>query len=101
MKLGRRVIGQCGLVDFEHLEHLSGLFGRGEEVDLTNLTSRQKVAVRVLSHFQRCGVPFKVLLKLREVLVWRMEDGGLAFEYKLSRPVDKEALQILRTMKVK
>lgn len=95
----RRVIGQCGLADFKRLEHLVGMMERGDEVDLTNLTNRQKMAFHVLGYFQHCGVPFKVLLKIREVLVWEMEDKGHAFEYKLLHPADMETFRILRMMK--
>ena len=94
----RRIIGQCNLADFRHLEHLSALINHGEEIDLANLTNRQKAAVRVLLHLQSCGVPFKVALKIREVLVWEMPDKGLAFEYKLLDRGDTKTLDILRTM---
>ena len=96
--MSRRIIGQCHLADFKALQHLKTLIDRGEEVDLTNLTNRQKVAVQVLHHFQSCDVPFKVLLKLREVLVWELPDKGLAFEYKLLTPGDKETALILRNL---
>ncbi|GAH81021.1 unnamed protein product [marine sediment metagenome] len=68
----RRIIGQCNTSDFATLAHLSGLMERGEEVDLTNLTNRQKVAVRVLDHFLKHDIPLKTLAKIREVLVWDM-----------------------------
>src|SRR5487761_2504271 len=96
--MSRRIIGQCTTADFKQLEHLSTLMHRGGEVDLTNLTNRQKAAVGVLHHFQLCGVPFKVALKLREVLVWEMPDKGLAFEYKLLDPRDSKTSRILQTM---
>lgn len=98
MKAQRRVIGQCNIADFRHLEHLSDIMARGEEVDLTNLTNRQKMAVRVLHHFNQCNVSFEVLLKIKEVLIWDMGDGGAAFEYKLLHPGDSETLKILREM---
>ena len=96
--MGRRIIGQCNTTNFKELEHLSTLMRRGEEVDLTNLSNRQKAAVTVLHHFQLCGVPFRVALKIREVLIWEMPDKGLAFEYKLLDPGDSKTREILRTM---
>jgi len=96
----RRIIGQCNTADFRTLEHLSDLIARGEEVDLTNLTNRQKAAVRVLAHFNLCKVPFKVLLKIKEVLIWDA-DPGTILEYKLLNPRDRETRDILRTMRVR
>ncbi len=96
--MSRRIIGQCNTADFRHLEHLSSLMCRGDEIDLDYLTNRQKAAVQVLHHFQLCGVPFKVLLRIREVLVWEMPDKGLAFEYKLLTPGDTETALILKGM---
>jgi len=93
----RRIIGQCNTSDFVTLSHLSGLMKRGEEVDLTNLTNRQKVAVRVLHHFLKHDIPLKALAKIREVLVWDMGDGGAAFEYKLINPRDMETEKLLRS----
>ena len=96
--MGRRIIGQCNTTNFKSLEHLSTLMHRGEDVDLTNLSNRQKAAVMVLRHLQSCSVPFKVALKTREVLVWEMPDKGLAFEYKLLDPGDIETRKILWAM---
>jgi len=93
----RRIIGQCNTSDFSTLAHLSGLMKRGEEVDLTNLTNRQKVAVRVLDHFLKHDIPLKTLAKIREVLVWDMGNGGAAFEYKLINPRDMETARLLRS----
>ena len=81
--MSRRIIGQCATSNCRELEHLSTLLARGEEVDLTNLTNSQKMAVVVLQHFQKHEVPFEVLLKIREVLIWKYDNGGFAFEYKL------------------
>ena len=92
----RKIIGQCNTSDFATLAHLSGLMERGEEVDLTNLTNRQKVAVRVLEHFMKKHIPLKVLSKLREVLLWDLGDGSAGFEYKLIDPRDDETQAILR-----
>jgi len=94
----RKIIGQCNTSDFKHLEYLSLLMKRGEEVDLEHLSNRQKAAVIVMHHFQLCGVSFGVLLKVREVLVWEMRDKKLAFEYKLLDPGDVDTRQILWTM---
>ena len=96
--MSRRIIGQCNTADFKAIEHLSTLMHRGEEVDLTNLSNRQKAAVAVLHHFQGCMVPFKVALKLREVLIWEMPDKGLAFEYKLLDPGDSDTRKLLLYM---
>ena len=96
--MSRKIIGQCNIADFRQLQHLSVLMNRGEEIDLSNLTNREKVAVNVVRHFRNCGVPFKVLLRIREVLVWEMPDKGLAFEYKLLVRGDKETHAILRAM---
>jgi len=93
----RRIIGQCNTSDFATLAHLSGLMQRGEEVDLTNLTNRQKIAVRVLAHFIKHDIPLKTLAKIREVLVWDMGDGGAAFEYKLIDSGDMETRRLLRS----
>lgn len=94
-----RIIGQCSLTDFRYLEHLSGIIARGEEVDLTNLTNNQKMAVKVLHHFNECGIPFKILLKIREVLIWGMDNKETAFEYKILQKGDRETLGILRSMR--
>ena len=96
--MSRRIIGQCNTADFKDLEHLSSLVHRGEEIYPGNLGNRQKVAVIVLRHFQLCGMPFEVLLKIREVLVWEMPDKGLAFEYKLLDLGDVKTREVLRTM---
>ena len=99
--VSRRIIGQCNISDFKYLEHLAEGMARNEPVDTTNLTRRQKVAVIVLQHFQECGEPFKVLLKIREVIVWADSKGGSLFEYKLLNPRDQETFTILRTMSPK
>ncbi|MDP2729171.1 MAG: hypothetical protein Q8O55_01655 [Dehalococcoidales bacterium] len=96
--MARRIIGQCNTTDFKALEHLISLVRQGEEVYQDNLSGRQKTAVMVLRHFQMCGVPFEVILKLREVLVWEMPDKGLAFEYKMLNPQDIETQTILWAM---
>lgn len=94
--MSRRIIGQCHKSDFIDLAHISDLMHRGEEVDLTNLTNRQKVAVRVLDHFNKHNIPLKLLSKIREVLVWDMGDGSAAFEYKLIDRGDIETELALR-----
>jgi len=91
-----RIIGQCHKSDFVDLAHISDLLERGEEVDLTNLTNKQKVAVRVIDHFMKHDIPFKILAKIKEILVWEMEDGGAAFEYKMMDPRDIETARLLR-----
>lgn len=95
--MARRIIGQCNTADFKDIEHLVSLIPRGG-VFQDNLSNRQKAAVRVIYHFEQCGVPFGILLKLREVLVWEMADKGLAFEYKLLDPRDFDTAHILMTM---
>ena len=97
--MASRIIGQCSTADFKYLEHLSDILSRGGEIDTTNLTNRQKIAVRVLLHFQKCNVEFSVLLKIREVLVWESEGKGIFLEYKLINPNDTETRKILRGMK--
>jgi len=96
--MARRIIAQCNLADFRSIEHLRSLIIEGQQVDLEHLTNRQKAAVQVLRHFQSCGVPFKIALKLREVLVWEMPDKGIAYEYKLLDPQDIETRKILWAM---
>ncbi len=94
----RHIIGQCNTADFRYLEHLSDVIARGEEIDLTNLSNKQKMAVHVLHHFQEKNVPFKVLLKVKEIVVWDMSPG-MAFEYKLLDKRDKETRAVLRNMR--
>ena len=93
----RRIIGQCHKSDFYDLLHIGDLLERGEEVDLSNLTNRQKVAVRVIDHFIKHDIPLKTLAKIKEVLVWDMGDGGVAFEYKLLDRGDTETARVLRS----
>ena len=96
--VGRHIIGQCNTADFRLLEHLSDMMSRGKEVDLTNLSNKQKMAVHVLHHFQKNDIPFEVLLKIREVIIWSM-NSGIAYEYKLLDPRDKETRNILKSMR--
>jgi len=96
--MARRIIGQCNTTDFKDIEHLATLVSLGEHIYPGNMTGRQKAAVLVVHHFQSCGVPFEVLFKIREVLVWEMPDKGLAFEYKLLNPYDAGTLLTLQTM---
>lgn len=93
--MSRRIVGQCNTSDFMYLEHLSDAMSRGIEPDLTNLTNRQKIAVLVLRHFQQCGVDFKVLLKIKEVLAWEYDNKKIAFEYKLLDLKDKMATYLI------
>lgn len=95
--IGKHVIGQCNTADFRYLEHLSTIIARGEEVDLSNLSNKQKMAVLVLKHFNDNEVSFNVLLKIREVIIWDLNPGK-AFEYKLLDPRDKEIRSVLRSM---
>lgn len=95
----RRIIGQCHNADFRYLAHLSGVMQRGEEVDLTNLTNKQKVAVRVIDHFIKRDIPLKTLYKIKEVLVWDMGDGEAGFEFKLMDPMDMETARVLRSFR--
>ena len=99
--MGRRIIGQCHTADFIYLSHISDLMAKGKEVDLTNLTNRQKIAVRVIDHFIKHDIPLKLLSKIKEVLVWEMDDGGIAFEYKLLKRGDIETARILRSYRYK
>ncbi len=97
--MGRRIIGQCSTKDFHDLEHLSDLVQQQPgQIFMDNLTNTQKAAVRVLCHLQTCGVPFNTALQLREVLIWEMPDGGLAFEYKLLDPRDMDTKKLLLAM---
>lgn len=98
--MARRIIGQCNTADFRYLEHLSDLIARGKEVDLTNLSNKQRMAVLVLRHLRANGVPFEVLLKVREVIIWDM-GATIGFEYKLLNPRDIETRGILRSMTAK
>lgn len=97
--MSRRIIGQCGLADFKDIEHTADLVRGGQDVrQETALSGRQKATVLVVHHFQSCGVPFGVLMKIREVLVWEMPDKGLAFEYKLLDRLDSKTDSILLNM---
>lgn len=93
----KRIIGQCHNADFYHLAHLSGLMEKGEEVYLDNLTKKEKVAVRVIDHFLKHDVPLKLLLKIKEVLVWDMGDDTAGFEFKLMDPTDMKTARLLRS----
>ncbi len=99
----RKIIAQCNTADFKYLEHLTDKLGHGESIhqDCANFTLKQKMAVTVLHHFQDCGVPFKWLLKLREVLIWENPDKTLLFEYRLLDPHDDATKLVLRLMKPK
>ena len=98
--MSRRIIGQCGLCDFKDIIRTLDMVRVGQDVrQEANLTGRQKATVLVVHHFQACGVPFSVLMKLREVLVWEMPDKGLAFEYKLLDLKDSKTASILLDMK--
>ena len=74
-----KIIGQCHKSDFTYLMHLADLMGRGEEIYLDNLTSRQKVAVRGIDHFIKHDIPLKTLDKIKTVLLWDAGDGRLVF----------------------
>lgn len=97
--MARKIIGQCSTADFRDLEHLVTLPAMDIEAYVHNLNSRQQAALKVLNYFQLCGIPFEVLLKLKEVLIWEMPDHGLSFEYKLLDARDIKTQNILRTMK--
>ncbi len=92
----RRIIGQCHTADFVDLTHISDLLKQGKEVDLSNLSNRQKVAVRVIDHFIKKKIPLKLMAKITEVLVWDMGDDKVAFEYKLLDRGDVETAKLLR-----
>jgi len=83
----KRIIGQCHKSDFGELFHT---------VDLSNLTNHEKVAIRVIEHFGKQGIPLKTLDNIREVLVWDMGDGSVGFEYKLIDGRDLETVKVLR-----
>jgi hypothetical protein len=70
------------------------------EKNLDTLSNSEKMAAKVIYYFYSCGVSFAVLLRLREVLVWQMEDGGMAFEYKFEKG-DTESYRIIQNMKPK
>ena len=93
----RRIVGQCHKSDFKDLLHIGDLLEEGKEVDLSNLTRRQKVAVQVIDHFIKKKIPISTLAKIREVLVWDMGDGGAAFEYKLLNRGDIKTARILKS----
>ncbi len=97
--MARRIVGQCSTSDFKYLEYLADVLRDGGEIDTTNLTNRQIMAVRVLHHFMACNVKSSVLLKTREVLVWKLDGGRYPFEYKLINPRDTETRNILQSMK--
>jgi hypothetical protein len=94
--MGRRIIGQCNTADFSGLLHIGDLLAKGQEIHLSNLSNRQKMAVRVIDQFQKHDIPLKTLSKIKEVLVWDMGDGRVAFEYKLLNRDDIETHRILR-----
>jgi len=100
--MSRRIIGQCSITDFREIEKLAGHITDAETLKfrLSALTKTQNVAISVIAHFQACHVPFSVLFKVKEVLVWEMNDGkdDLAFEYKLLNPKDRETAQIIMVM---
>jgi len=94
--MGRRIIGQCSTADFNGLLHIGDLLAKGQEIHLSNLTNRQKMAIRVIDLFIKHNIPLKTLSKIKEVLVWSMGDGQVAFEYKLLNRDDTETQRILR-----
>jgi hypothetical protein len=67
------------------------------EKNLDTLSNSERMAVKVIYYFYSCGVSFAVLLRLREVLVWQMEDGAMAFEYKFQKG-DIESYRIIQNM---
>jgi hypothetical protein len=97
----RHIIGQCSISDFVELQKQALSLNTEEVVANIQASNKQKVVYMVVHHFQLCGIPFKRLLKLKQVLVWEMDDKSLAFEYKLLDPKDTETLRILRTMSPK
>jgi hypothetical protein len=92
----RRIIGQCRRSDFEDLIHIGDLMEKGQPVHLSNLTNREKVAVRVIHHFQQRNISVKVLAKIREILIWDMGNGNIGFEFKLMNPYDIKTRELLR-----
>jgi hypothetical protein len=92
----RRIMGQCYRSDFDDLMHIADLLDKGQEVDLANLTNREKIAVRVLEHFKEHGIPGKTVFKLKEVLLWDMGNGFAAFEFKLLDKFDVETARLIR-----
>jgi hypothetical protein len=94
--MGRRIIGQCSTADFIGLLHLGDLLAKGQEIELSHLTNRQKMAVRVIDLFIKHKIPLKTLTKIKEVLVWDMGDGTVGFEYKLLNRDDIETQRILQ-----
>lgn len=92
----RRIIGQCHKSDFVNLAHISDLLKQGKEVDLSNLSNRQKVAVRVIDQFIKKKIPLKILAEIKEVLIWDMGDGKGAFEFKLLDRGDIKTARLLR-----
>lgn len=96
-RMSKRIFGQCNTADFHYLEHLSDVIARGDEIDLTNLSKKQKMAVLVLHKFQEQNVPFKVLLKLKEVIIWDL-DPGTVFEYRLLDPRDEDTRKVIKDM---
>lgn len=93
--MGRRIIGQCNTADFSGLLHIGDLLAKGQEIHLSNLSNRQKIAVRIIDHFIKHDIPLKTLDKIKEVLAWDMGDGSIAFEYKLLNRNDTETARIL------
>ncbi|MBN1190420.1 MAG: hypothetical protein JXA46_11755 [Dehalococcoidales bacterium] len=95
----RRIIGQCSTNDFKDIEKFAiSQDVKSIESNVANLSRRQNMAIRVIYHFQQCGVPYNILLKIREVLVWEMPGKGLAFEYKLTDPGDAKTAKLLQNM---
>lgn len=97
----RHIIGQCNVADFVELQKQARSLSTEEVIANVQTSKKQKVVLLVVNHFQLCGVPFKQLLKIKEVLVWEMDDKSLAFEYKLLDPKDMATANVLRTMSPK
>lgn len=95
-----RVIGQCGVMEWEYLDHLVDVIARGDNVNAATLTNRQRMAVLVMRNCQLTGIPFKTLRKVREVLVLKDDKSGkVSLEYKLLNPADRDTASLLMNAK--
>ena len=91
----KRIIGQCYQWHFKEVAHLFGQIKAGEGIYMPNLTSSQKVAVKVIAEFARNEIPASKLKNIKKVILWEYEDGNQALEFILAKQ-DPELLQKLR-----
>ena len=94
-----RILGQCGQVDFNDIEHLTASLENPAMLDMSTLSNRQVFAFNFYAHLYRRDIPYSLARAIvREVLFWGETDVIQAIEIKFKPNAERNDILKFRRL---